>query len=315
MKTVFFGTPDFAVMPLEKLINSNHDVVAVVTQPDRPKGRSGKPVFSPVKEVALKYSVPVLQFDKIRKEGVEALKSTGADIFVTCAYGQILSREIIDIPPFGIINIHASLLPKYRGAAPIQWSILNGDKKTGVTIMKTEEGVDTGDIILQREIAISDSDTSGTLFEKLSLLGADAATEALDMIERGKAVFIPQDHEKATYVRMLKKEDGNIDWSRSAEDLFNFVRGMNPWPCAFSNYCGKNIKIWAIEISQNVITNALPGQILTSDKKSGITVATGRGAVKITELQLEGAKRMSAKDFLLGRSFEVGTRFSEGREC
>ena len=203
MRVVFLGTPDFAVKALENLIASKHDVVAVVTQPDKPKGRSGKPVFSPVKEVAVNNSIPVLQYVKIRAEGVGALKALNADIFVTCAYGQILSQEIIDIPPYGIINIHASLLPKYRGAAPIQWSIINGDEYTGVTIMRTEIGIDTGDMLLQKSLKIGKTETAGELFDRLSELGADMIVEALNVIEDGKAEFVPQNNDLTKYYYCL----------------------------------------------------------------------------------------------------------------
>ncbi len=310
MKVVFLGTPDFAVAPLKKIIDGRHEVVAVVTQPDRPKGRSAKLVFSPVKEVALNYGIHVIQFEKISAEGVETLRALDADIFVTCAFGQILSQEIIDIPKYGIINIHASLLPKYRGAAPIQWCIINGEKVTGVTIMKTEIGVDTGDMIMQRQLAIGENETAGELFERLSALGADMINDALDSIEDGSAVYTLQDHSAATRVKMLKKQDGAIVWSKSAKEVFNLVRGMNPWPCAYTYFCRKIIKIWAVEICHNVRSNGLPGEVLICDAKNGIIVACGEGAVKISELQLEGAKRMSAKDFLLGRSFAVGERFT-----
>lgn len=311
MNVVYLGTPDFAVKPLEKIFGSRHNLIAVVTQTDKPKGRSGKPAFSPVKEAAISLGVPVLQYEKIRKEGVDDLKRLNADIFVTCAYGQILSQEIIDIPRHGIINIHASLLPKYRGAAPVQWSVINGDARTGVTIMKTEAGIDTGPILTQKSLEIGEEETAGELFERLSDLGAEMITEALDLIESGKAVFTEQANAEATYIKMLKKEDGLIDWSRSAEEVRNLVRGVNPWPSAYTYYCGKLLKIWSVEISRDTEKKGDAGEILSSDKKDGITVSTGSGALKIKELQLEGCKRMTAKDFLLGRSFTVGEKFSE----
>lgn len=315
MKVVFFGTPDFAVEPLKKIISGRHEVIAVVTQPDRPKGRSGKPVFSPVKEVAVSFGIPVLQYEKIRKEGVEDLKKLSADIFVTCAYGQILSQEIIDIPPHGIINIHASLLPRYRGAAPIQWSILSGDEETGVTIMRTEAGVDTGDVILQKSVKIGSDETAGELFGKLSSLGADLINEALDLIAEGKAEYKKQDESLATHVRMLRKEDGLIDWSLPAKRIYDLVRGMDPWPSAYTYYFGKTIKIWRVEIYRGEIKNAACGEIISSDRANGIVVKCSDGAIKITELQLEGAKRMTADAFLLGRSFEVGARFGGENPC
>ena len=304
MKVVFLGTPDFAVGALDK-INEVYDVVAVVTQPDKPKGRSGKPTFSAVKEEALKLNIPVYQFVKIRKEGVEPLKALNADVFVTCAYGQILSQEIIDIPKYGIINIHASLLPKYRGAAPIQWSIINGDEYTGVTIMRTDAGVDTGDILLSEKIKIGERETAGELFDRLSSLGAELIVKALKLIESGCAVFVKQDEALATHVRMLTKEDGLIDWSKSPKQIFDLVRGTTPWPGAYTYYNGKILKIHAVEISQSGEVGQA-GEVLSSDKKDGIVVSAGGGAVRITELQIEGAKRMSAHDFLLGRTLEKG---------
>ena len=213
LKVVFLGTPDFSVNTLKAILNSRHEVLAVVTQPDRPVGRSGKPVFSPVKQVAVEKGIKVLQYNKIRLEGVEDLKALNPDIMVTCAFGQILSQEIIDIAPKGIINVHASILPKYRGAAPIQWSIINGDSETGVTIMQTEAGIDTGDIICVEKTPISDKETAGELFDRLADLGANLLVKALDMIEDGNATYTKQNHDLATHVKMLKKEDGIIDFS------------------------------------------------------------------------------------------------------
>ena len=309
MKVVYLGTPDFAVLPLKKLLTAGHEIVAVVTQPDKPKGRHGTPVFSPVKQIAVENSLNVLQYDKIRVEGVQDLKDLNADIFVTCAFGQILSQEIIDIPKYGILNIHASLLPKYRGAAPIQWAIINGDEYTGVTIMKTEAGIDTGDTLISKAVKIGDKETAGELFDRLSVVGAELIVDALDLIDSGKAVFVQQDDTASTHVKMLKKEDGNIDWSASSKSIDCLVRGMNPWPSAYTYYGGKIIKIWSIEICQTERSDVC-GQILTSDRKNGIIVSTGDGAVKIKELQLEGSKRMSADAFLLGRNFTVGEVFN-----
>lgn len=304
MKVVFLGTPDFAVGALNK-ISEAFDVVAVVTQPDKPKGRSGKPVFSPVKEEALRLNLPVYQFEKIRKDGVEVLKSLNADVFVTCAYGQILSQEIIDIPKHGIMNIHASLLPKYRGAAPIQWAIINGDEYTGVTIMRTEAGIDTGDILLAESIKIGERETAGELFDRLAILGSELIVKALKLLESGNAKFVKQDENLATHVRMLTKEDGLIDWSKTPKQIFDLVRGTDPWPGAFTYYNGKLLKIRSVEIYQKETSGAF-GEVIVSDKNEGIVVRTNGGAIKITELQLEGAKRMSSHDFLLGRSLKQG---------
>lgn len=311
MRVVFLGTPDFAVPALNSILKSDHDVVAVVTQPDRAKGRSGKPTFSPVKEVAVENAIPTYQFEKIRAEGCEVLKNLRADIFVTCAYGQILSQEIIDIAPYGIVNIHASLLPEYRGAAPIQWAIIEGKRQTGISIMKTEAGIDTGAVVLQKSIAIGDNETAGELFERLSQLGASMIVEALDLIESGKAVFVEQDHSRATHVKMLKKEDGCIDWTKPSTDIYNLIRGMNPWPSAYTYYCGKLLKLWTVEICDQH-KNQAPGIVLSSDAENGIIISTGSGAIRVLELQLEGSKRMSAKDFLLGRRLTVGEILGAG---
>ena len=311
MRIVFLGTPDFAVLPLKAVSNiQGVEIVGVVCNKDKPVGRKQVLTAPPVKIAAQELGLPVFQYNKIKEEGVNDLKKLAPDLMITCAFGQILSQEILDVPKCGVINIHASLLPKYRGAAPIQWCIINGEKVTGVTIMKTEIGVDTGDMIMQRQLAIGENETAGELFERLSALGADMINDALDSIEDGSAVYTPQDHSAATRVKMLKKQDGAIVWSKSAKEVFNLVRGMNPWPCAYTYFCGKIIKIWAVEICHNVRSNGLPGEVLICDAKNGIIVACGEGAVKISELQLEGAKRMSAKDFLLGRSFAVGERFT-----
>ncbi len=307
MKIVFLGTPDFAVPSLKKIFNSKHEILAVVTQPDKPKGRSAVLTYSPVKETALSLGLKVLQYEKISLQGVEELKSLNADIMVTCAFGQILSKAIIDIAPKGIINVHGSLLPKYRGASPIQWSVLNGDKETGITIMQTEVGVDTGDILAVEKTPIGEDETAGELFDRLSEIGADLIVKTLDKIESGDITPIKQDNEKATVVKMLKKQDGAIDWSLSAQEIKNKVRGMNPWPCAFTTLNGKTLKIFSCEIS---CLNGKIGEVVKADK-DGLTVACGQGSVNLKEIQLEGAKRMSYKDFLLGRRISVGDILGE----
>lgn len=307
MKIVFLGTPDFAVPSLKKIFNSKHEILAVVTQPDKPKGRSAVLTYSPVKETALSLGLKVLQYEKISLQGVEELKSLNADIMVTCAFGQILSKAIIDIAPKGIINVHGSLLPKYRGASPIQWSVLNGDKETGITIMQTEVGVDTGDILAVEKTPIGEDETAGELFDRLSEIGADLIVKTLDKIESGDITPIKQDDEKATVVKMLKKQDGAIDWSLSAQEIKNKVRGMNPWPCAFTTLNGKTLKIFSCEIS---CLNGKIGEVVKADK-DGLTVACGQGSVNLKEIQLEGAKRMSYKDFLLGRRISLGDILGE----
>ncbi len=312
MKVVFFGTPDFAV-PSFRALCEKHEVAAVVTQPDKPRGRKGEITFCPVKQAAVELGVPVFQFAKVRAEGVEILRNIGADVFVTCAYGQILSQEIIDIPPHGILNVHASLLPKYRGAAPIQWAILNGDEYTGVTIMKTEAGVDTGDILISRKTPIGKEETAGSLFDRLSVLGSQLIVEALALVESGKATFTPQDDSAATTVRMLTKQDGLIDWSDTPENIVNRVRAMDPWPGAFTFYKGTSVKIWKAERAGS---SGLPaGTVVASDKKNGIIIAANGGDVKITQLQWEGAKRLPSEVFLLGRRFETGSRMGADAPC
>ena len=304
MKVVFLGTPDFAVNTLKEIISSRHEILAVVTQPDKPVGRSSKLVFSPVKQVAVENSLPVLQFNKIRLEGVDALKDLQPDIMVTCAFGQILSQEILDIPTLGTINIHASLLPKLRGSSPIQWSIINGDKTTGVTIMMTELGIDTGDIVLKKELSIGDDETAGELFDRLSVLGADAIIEALELFNNGNATKTPQNHSEATFTKMLKKDSGKIDFNKSAQEVHNLVRGLNPWPIAFANINGEVIKIYKTKVLDGLDT---AGKIIKCDEKNGLIIACKDGFIEVLELQRAGGKRLNSKDFLRGYKITEGT--------
>ena len=297
MNIIFLGTPDFAVPALKAIIASRHKVLAAVTQPDKPVGRKQEITPSPVKIAAENNGIKVLQYNKIRLEGVNDLKALNADIMVTCAYGQILSQEIIDICPKGIINIHASLLPKYRGAAPIQYAVLNGDKETGVTVMQTEAGIDTGDILAVSKTAIGENETAGELFDRLSEIGAELIVKTLDKIENGEIIPIKQDSSKASNVKMIKKENAEIDFTKTDKTVFDFVRGMNPWPVAYTFLNGKLLKIYKVEKSDK---NGEAGTVINSDI-GGITVACGNGSVIIKELQLEGGKRMSAHEFLLGR--------------
>lgn len=305
MRIIYFGTPDFAVLPLENICKNGYEVVACVTQPDKPRGRKAVMTPSDVKVAAEELGIPVLCYEKVRNH-VEELRALNADIMVTCAYGQILSQAIIDIAPHGIINIHGSLLPKYRGAAPVQWTLINGEEKTGITIMKTEAGIDTGDIILVKEIPIEDSDTAETLFNKLSTLGAEAIIEALKLIENGTASYQKQDESKASYVKMLNKDDGKIDFGKSAKDVCNLVRGTNPWPGAYCDFGETHLKVWAAKpVECNIACiGKREGRILVADNKRGLIVACGQGEIEITELQAEGGKRMSAKAYLLGHSIE-----------
>ncbi|MCR5594372.1 MAG: methionyl-tRNA formyltransferase [Lachnospiraceae bacterium] len=306
MKIIYMGTPDFAVGPLEAIIKAGHEVTAVVTQPDKPKGRSGKLVFSPVKEVAVKYDIPVLQPVRLRNpESVGELKSYPADVIVVAAFGQILPKEVLEYPEFGCINIHASLLPHLRGASPIQHAILQGDKESGVTIMQMDEGLDTGDILMQESIPIEDDDTGGSLFDKLAILGSELIIKALPLIEQGKITGVPQDDQKADHVGMLKKSMGQMDFTDSAVTLDRQVRGMDPWPGAFTFLNGKQLKIWKVKaLSCDDITK--PGTIIKTDKNA-LYVSTGDGILRIDELQSEGKKRMTSHDFLLGQSVVAGS--------
>lgn len=306
MKVIFLGTPSFAVPSLNALLKSSHQVFAVVTQPDKKVGRDQKVVFSPVKELALKSGVKVLQYDKIRLEGVDDLESLNADIMVSCAYGQILSQRIIDIAPHGIINVHGSLLPKYRGAAPIQQAVIDGEAETGVTIMQTEAGIDTGDILSVVKTPIGKSETAGELFDRLAVLGAELLIQTLDKIERGEITPVKQDESKATHVSMIKKEDGLIDFSNSAQVIFNKIRGMNPWPIAFTSLNGKTLKIFKAEVVKSDNADGAIGEVVFADKNQGVVVKCGKDFLKIIELQLEGGKRMQARDFVLGRKIAVG---------
>ena len=305
MKVVFLGTPEFSVNVLNSIYNSSHEIVGVVTQPDRKVGRKGIITPCQVKVQAQNLNLPVFSFEKISAEGVELLKSLKADIFVTCAYGQILSQQILDIAPYGVINVHASLLPKYRGSAPIQWSIINGDKTTGVTIMQTALGVDSGDIILQEELSI-DGNYVDELFSRLSTLGASLIVKALDLIESGKATYTKQDESKVVHVKMISKNDGLIDFSKSAINVVNLVKGLCTWPTAFTYYEGKMLKIYkatAIDGKGNV------GEVVDSNAKTGLLIGTSDGLVSVEEVQLEGGKKMPIKDFLLGKKIQVGYRF------
>lgn len=305
MKVVFMGTPDFSVGALEALVKAGHEVTAVVTQPDRQKGRSLEMSFSPVKECALRYELPVFQPEKIKTaEAVEVLRGYEADIFVVAAFGQILSKEILEMPKYGCINIHASLLPKYRGAAPIQWAILNGDAITGVTIMQMNEGLDTGDILTTKEVEISAEETGESLFDKLAIAGAELLIETLPEIEKGTLTPIKQEEEKASHVRMLTKEMGKIDWEKEAIVLERLVRGMNSWPSAYCRLRNKNMKVWRAAVLEED-TDARPGEIVNVSKDA-LYIQTGKGQLVLQEVQLESKKRMPVKDFLIGYQLEAG---------
>jgi methionyl-tRNA formyltransferase len=310
MKVIYMGTPDFAVGALKSVIEAGHEVALVVTQPDKVRARGHEVSFCPVKECALSYGLPVFQPERIRnKEAVDKLKSIGADIFIVAAFGQILSEEILNIPKYGCINIHASLLPMYRGAAPIQWAILNGEKKSGVTIMQMDEGLDTGDMLLKGEVEITDEDTADSLHDKLSELGADLIVEALAKLEKGELTPTPQPEGPLFYAKMIKKEDGAIDFNDTAENLERKVRGFYSWPAAFALYNGSLIKFcFAKAVDEE--SSMAAGEVCKVDKDA-IYIQTGKGVLKVTAIQIQGKKAMSVKDFLLGRKINVGEKFEK----
>ena len=308
MKIIYMGTPDFAVAPLEAILKAGHEVTAVVTQPDRQKGRGREVQYSPVKECALSYGIPVLQPLKIKeKDAVEELRKYPADIFVVAAFGQLLSEEILNMPRLGCINIHASLLPAYRGAAPIQWCVINGEEKTGVTIMQMAKGMDTGDILLQKEVVLDEKETGGSLFDRLMETGADLIVEVLPKIEAGELTPVVQKEELATYAGKITKDMGNIDFAKSAVTIERLIRGLNPWPSAFTHYKGKILKIWEADVVSECANaeNPVPGTVIAMDKES-FTLATGEGALRIRSLQPEGKKRMSCAEFMRGYEVKVG---------
>ncbi len=305
MKIVFMGTPDFAVGALEALVEAGHDVVAAVTQPDKPKGRGKEMQQTPVKVCAIKHGIEVFQPEKIKtEEAVKVLKGYQADLFVVAAFGQILSKEILNMPKYGCVNIHASLLPKYRGAAPIQWAILDGEKETGVTIMQMEEGLDTGDMLSRVIIPIEDTDTGESLFDKLADAGARLLVETIPQIEAGTINPQPQEEALSTYAKMIKKEMGHIDWKKDAQVLERLVRGMNSWPSAYTYYKGKTLKVWEAAVEKKE-TSAEPGTI-TEVTKNAIKVQTGKDLLVLKQIQAEGKKRMSVEAFLLGNQIEPG---------
>ena len=308
MKIIYMGTPDFAVAPLEAILKAGHEVTAVVTQPDRQKGRGREVQYSPVKECALSHGIPVLQPLKIKeKDAVEELRKYPADIFVVAAFGQLLSEEILNMPRFGCINIHASLLPAYRGAAPIQWCVINGEEKTGVTIMQMAKGMDTGDILLQKEVVLDEKETGGSLFDRLMETGAELIVEALQRIENGEVTPVLQREELATYAGKITKDMGNIDFTKAAVTIERLIRGLNPWPSAFTHYKGKILKIWEADVVSECVNaeNSVPGTVIAMDKES-FTLATGEGALRIRSLQPEGKKRMSCAEFMRGYEVKVG---------
>ena len=304
LRAIYLGTPDFSVNPLLKLLERKDlvEVIAVVTNHDKPVGRKQILTACPVKQVAMENGIPVYQYNKIRCEGVEDIRSLNPDIMITCAFGQILSQELLDIPKLGVINVHASLLPKFRGASPIHYAILNGEEKTGVTIMKTDIGIDTGDMLLSKEITIGEQETCGELFERLSTLGADCLIEGLELIISGKAEFTKQDEDKASYSKIIKKQDAKIDWTKTPNEIKNLVRAFNPAPVAYCDLNNEPLKVYKVSISNG---KGEFGQIIDSDKK--LEVACKDGSVLIERLQKAGGKQMDVKDFLAGNKLSKGS--------
>lgn len=309
MRVVFMGTPDFAVGTLKALLGSRHEVAAVYSQPDKPKGRGKEMQFTPVKKAAVEAQVPVYQPVKVRNpEVVRQLKEICPDVIVVVAFGQMIPEEILCLPEFGCINVHASLLPKYRGAAPIQWAVINGEKTSGVTTMKMDTGLDTGDMLLKKELELAADETGGSLFDKLSAVGAELLLETLDKLEKGEAVPVPQPQESPTaYAAMLTKKTGNIDWSKGAPEIERLIRGLNPWPSAYTHLGGKTLKIWKASVrDMDGCAAETPGTVVEVTKQK-IGIQTGDGLLYIEELQLEGKKRMPADAFLRGFELKQGT--------
>lgn len=312
LNIIFMGTPDFARDSLEAIFNAGHNVMAVVTNPDKPKGRGMKMIASPVKEFALEHNIPVYQPLNVKNnvEFIEEIKALHPDIICVVAYGKILPKEILDIPQYGCINVHASLLPKYRGAAPIQWAVLNGESVTGVTTMYMDIGMDTGDMILTKEVTIGEDETTGELWDRLSKLGGELLTETIEKIEDGTAKRTPQGN-NYTMAPMLSKEMAKIDWKeKKSKEIKNLVRGLNPIMGAYTMYQDKKIKLWKIEIIDNdeiEEKEQLPGEILIANDKQGLFIKTIDGIIKVIEIQGENAKRMNICDFLRGNKLEVGS--------
>lgn len=312
MRVVFMGTPDFSVPTLQALIDNQYDVVGVFTQPDRPKGRGGKVQMSPVKELALKHDIPVFQPLKMRLDGLEPLRELKPDICVTAAFGQILSQDVLDVPPMGTVNVHASLLPRHRGAAPIQWSILCGDEVAGVTTMFSDKGIDTGDMLLKAETPILPEDTAGTLTDRLAQIGAELLVETLKQLEAGTCPRTAQDHEKSTYDPKITKELGELDFDEGLEKCLLRVRAMSPWPCAYTELAEGVLKVWAAKAA-DIAASAPAGTVLRANKKDGLIIATSHGAMELCEIQAPNARRMDARAFLLGHPIEEGKLLKEVR--
>ncbi|WP_425061039.1 Methionyl-tRNA formyltransferase [Sporomusa carbonis] len=309
LRTIFMGTPDFAVPCLDMLVTEGYQVAAVVTQPDRPKGRGQKLAYSPVKEAAIAYSLPVLQPTSLKDDDFYSqIKTLKPDTIIVVAFGQFLPKRLLDLPPLGCINVHASLLPKYRGSAPIHWAIINGETTTGITTMYMDVGMDTGDMILKAEIPILPTDTTGSLHDKLKDLGATVLSETLRKLSTGQVPRQPQNETEATYARMLNRETERIDWHQPATTIHNLVRGLNPWPVAYCKYQNKSWKIWQTKVYNEFEVCSKPGRIAQITKE-GIIVETGKGTIEVLEVQPESKRRMRAGECVCGYCLSVGDMF------
>ena len=307
MRIVFMGTPDFAVPSLQALIDAGHDVCAVYTQPDKPQGRKQILTAPPVKTLALEHDIPVFQPNTLKNEDEQArLRELAPEVIIVVAYGKLLPKAVLDIPPHGCINVHGSLLPRWRGAAPIQWAVIAGDEMAGVTTMQMAEGLDTGDMLLTYETRVGEKETAGELFDRLAQSGAELLTQTL--VKLNDITPRPQDDAQSCYAHMLDKQMAVIDWSKSAHEIDCLIRGLNPWPIALTTLSGERLKVFAAEKAAG---NGEPGTVLEADPKKGLTVACGEGALKLIEIQLVGGKRMKATDFLRGHVIEVGTKLGE----
>lgn len=307
MRIVFMGTPDFAVPSLQALIDAGHDVCAVYTQPDKPQGRKQILTAPPVKTLALAHDIPVFQPNTLKNEDEQArLRELAPEVIIVVAYGKLLPKAVLDIPPHGCINVHGSLLPRWRGAAPIQWAVIAGDEMAGVTTMQMAEGLDTGDMLLTYETKVGEKETAGELFDRLAQSGAELLTQTL--VKLDEITPRPQDDAQSCYAHMLDKKMAVIDWSKSAHEIDCLIRGLNPWPIALTTLSGERLKVFAAEKAAG---NGEPGTVLEADPKKGLTVACGEGALKLTEIQLVGGKRMKATDFLRGHVIEVGTKLGD----
>lgn len=309
MRVIFMGTPDFAVGTLEAIIKAGHEVALVVTQPDKPKGRGKAMQAPPVKECALSYNLEVYQPKRVREpECIAYLAKYEPEMIIVAAFGQILPKEILDMPKFGCVNVHASLLPKYRGAAPIQWAVINGDEISGVTTMRMDVGLDTGDMIEKAEVVLCEEETGGSLFDRLAQVGAELCVHTMQSIEEGKATYTPQKEEDATHVGMISKQMGDINWEDSAVVIERLIRGLNPWPSAYTKLNGKTLKIWKATVEEGGDAS-LAGTVCTVNKKE-LKIQTGNGILSLKEVQLEGKKRMDIEAFLRGYEITEGTKLN-----